>query len=93
LFREGATLRQAIALAQGMKFTAASDRAIIFREDDVTRKRQEIKVDAGKIMNGKQEDVVITANDIIIIPNSRAKSVGGALLTALGISSARIPKY
>ncbi len=93
MFKEGATLRQAITLAQGMKFTAASDRAIIFREDPVTRKRQEIKVDAGKIMNGKQEDVAITANDIVIIPNSRAKSVGGALLSALGINSARIPRY
>ena len=84
MFKEGATLRQAITLAQGMKSTAASDRAIIFREDPVTRKRQEIRVDAGKIMNGKLEDVVITANDIVIIPNSRAKSVGGAILSALG---------
>ena len=87
MFKEGATLRQAITLAQGMKSTAASDRAIIFREDPVTRKRQEIRVDAGKIMNGKQEDVAITANDIVIIPNSRAKSVGGALLSALGINA------
>ena len=84
MFKEGATLRQAITLAQGMKSTAASDRAIIFREDPVTRKKQEIRVDAGKIMNGKQEDVAITANDIVIIPNSRAKSVGGAILSALG---------
>jgi polysaccharide export outer membrane protein len=84
MFKEGATLRQAITLAQGMKSSAASDRAVIFREDPVTRKRQEIRVDAGKIMNGKQEDVAITANDIVIIPNSRAKSLGGALLSALG---------
>jgi polysaccharide export outer membrane protein len=82
MFKEGATLRQAITLAQGMKSRAASDRAIIFREDPVTRKKQEIRVDAGKIMNGKQEDVAITANDIVIIPNSRAKSVSGALLSA-----------
>ena len=40
---QGATLRQAITLAQGMKSTAASDRAIIFREDPVTRKKQEMK--------------------------------------------------
>jgi polysaccharide export outer membrane protein len=92
IFKEGATLRQAITLAQGMKFTAASDRAIIFREDPVTRKRQEIRVDAGKIMNGKQEDVAIIASDIVIIPNSRAKSVSGALLSAFGgIGNALIP--
>lgn len=92
-FKEGTTLRQAIALAQGMKFTAASDRVIIFREDPVTRKRQEIKVDAGKIMNGKQEDVAITANDVVIIPNSRSKSVSSALMSALGVNSGRILRY
>jgi len=91
VFKEGATLRQAITLAQGMKSRAASDRAIIFREDPVTRKKQEIRIDAGKIMNGKQEDVAITANDIVIIPNSRAKSVSAALLSVLSFNNALIP--
>jgi polysaccharide export outer membrane protein len=91
MFKEGATLRQAITLAQGMKSTAASDRAIIFREDPVTRKRQEIRVDAGKIMNGKQEDVTITANDIVIIPNSRGKAVSAAILSVLSVNNLLIP--
>jgi polysaccharide biosynthesis/export protein len=91
IFKEGATLRQAITLAQGMKSRAASDRAIIFREDPVTRKKQEIRIDAGKIMNGKQEDVAITANDIVIIPNSRAKSVSAALLSVLSLNNVLIP--
>jgi polysaccharide export outer membrane protein len=91
MFKEGATLRQAITLAQGMKSHAASDRAIIFREDPVTRKRQEMRVDAGKIMNGKLEDVALTANDIVIIPNSRAKSVGAAILSVLSLNNALIP--
>jgi polysaccharide biosynthesis/export protein len=92
-FKEGATLRQAITLAKGMKISAASGRAIIFREDPVTRKRQEIRIDVGKIMSGSQEDVVITANDVVIIPNSRSKAVGGAILSALGISPRRILGY
>jgi polysaccharide export outer membrane protein len=91
--KDGATLRQAITLAHGMKPTAASDRAIIFREDPGSGKRQEIRVDAGKIMNGKQEDVTITANDIVIIPNSRSKTVGGALLSVFGSNSWRILGY
>jgi protein involved in polysaccharide export with SLBB domain len=91
MFKEGATLRQAITLAQGMKSTAASDRAIIFREDPVTRKRQEIRVDVGKIMNGKQEDVAITANDVVIVPNSRGKSVSAAILSVLSLNNALIP--
>jgi polysaccharide biosynthesis/export protein len=91
MFKEGATLRQAITLAQGMKSTAASDRAIIFREDPATRKRQEIRVDASKIMNGKQDDVAINANDIVIIPNSRGKSLSAALLSVLSLNNALIP--
>jgi polysaccharide export outer membrane protein len=91
MFKEGATLRQAITLAQGMKSTAASDRVIIFREDPVTRKKQEIRVDAGKIMNGKQEDVAITASDVVIIPNSRGKTVSAALLKVLSFNNALIP--
>jgi polysaccharide export outer membrane protein len=93
MFKEGATLRQAITLAHGMKYTAASSRAIIFREDPAAGKKQEIRVDIGKIMNGKQDDVAINANDIIIIPNSRSKSVGGAILSTLGFNPLRIPGY
>src|SRR5262245_18490664 len=91
IFKEGVTLRQAITLAQGMKPHAASDRAIIFREDPGTRKKQEIRVDARKIMNGKQEDVEITANDVVIIPNSRGKSLGAALLSVLSMNNLLIP--
>jgi protein involved in polysaccharide export with SLBB domain len=92
-FKEGATLRQAIALAKGMKPTAASSRVIIFRQDAGAGKKQEITVDAGKIMNGKEEDVAINANDIVIIPNSRSKAVSGALLSAFGVSPRRILGY
>jgi polysaccharide biosynthesis/export protein len=92
-FKEGATLRQAIALAKGMKPTAASSRVIIFRQDPGAGKKQEITVDAGKIMNGKEEDVAINANDIVIIPNSRSKAVSGALLSAFGVSPRRILGY
>jgi hypothetical protein len=42
-------------------------------------------------MNGKQEDVAITANDIVIIPNSRGKSVSAALLSVLSFNNALIP--
>ena len=90
VFKEGATLRQAIALAKGMKPTAATDQAVIFREDLGGKKRQEIRVDVRKIMSGKQEDVAIAANDIVIIPNSRSKTVGGVLLSAFGFSPWRI---
>ncbi len=89
--KEGTTLRQAISLAQGTNFQAAGSRGLIFREDPATGKRQEIKVDIPSVMSGKQEDLTIMANDIIIVPNSRLKSVGGTLLRAFGVNATRLP--
>jgi polysaccharide export outer membrane protein len=89
--KEGTTLRQAISLAQGLTFKARNGDGTIFREDSESGRRQEIKIDIGAVMNGKKEDIPILANDVIIIPNSRTKSVGGAILMALGINSARLP--
>jgi polysaccharide export outer membrane protein len=89
--KEGTTLRQAISLAQGTSFNAAGDRGIVFREDPATGKRSEIKVDIPAVMNGKKADIPIVANDIVIVPNSRLKSIGGTLLRAFGVNSARIP--
>jgi polysaccharide export outer membrane protein len=89
--KDGTTLRQAISLAQGTNYKAALDRGVVFREG-TTGKREEVHVDIGAIMAGKKEDVLIMANDIIIVPNSRTKTIGGALLRAFGLSSvARIP--
>lgn len=89
--KEGTTLRQAISLAQGTSFNAAGERGIVFREDPATGKRSEINVDIPAVMNGKKADIPIVANDIVIVPNSRLKSIGGTLLRAFGVNSARIP--
>jgi polysaccharide export outer membrane protein len=85
-FREGTTLRQAISLAQGMTYKAAPKRAIIFREEAISKKRTEIRVDVADVMDGKKEDIAIMANDIIVVPNSKFKSVGATLLTTFGVS-------
>jgi polysaccharide export outer membrane protein len=85
--KEGTTLRQAISLAQGMTFEAASGSATIFREDPKTGKQEEMKVDVKAVMNGKRPDIPIVANDIVMIPNSRLKSVGGTILNAFGLST------
>ena len=89
--KEGTTLRQAISLAQGTTFSAKSSQGVIFREDPVLGSRREVRVDIGAVMNGKKEDILVQANDVIIIPNSRTKSVGAILLTAFGVNSARYP--
>ena len=84
--KEGTTLRQAIALAQGTTLNAATGRGVIFRED-AAGKRQELKVDIGDVMKGKREDLAIQANDIVMVPNSRGKTVGNAILKALGMGT------
>jgi polysaccharide export outer membrane protein len=89
--KDGTTLRQAISLAQGTTYEADKSNAIIFRENLASGQRQEIKVDIGKVMSGKSDDVPIMANDIIIVPNSRLKTVSGALLSAFGLSAVRLP--
>lgn len=89
--KEGTTLRQAISLAQGMNFKAAPGRGLIFREHPETGKRQELAVDIGAVMGGKQEDQPIFANDVIIVPNSRMKTIAAPVLSAFGVSAARLP--
>ena len=83
---EGTTLRQAISLAQGTNFKAALSRGVVYREN-ASGKREEVHVDIGAVMNGKKDDVLIMANDIIMVPNSRTKTLGGALLKAFGMTT------
>jgi len=89
--KEGTTLRQAVSLAQGLTFNAKGRRGVIFREDPTLGSRQEIKVDISAVVNGKKEDIPLQANDVVIIPNSKTKSIGGMMLQALGVNSARLP--
>ena len=89
--KDGTTLRQALLLARGMTFRAAKSRAIVFRDDPTTGKRNEIPVDVDAVMRGTAPDIAIGANDVVVVPNSRMKSVGGALLNALGVNLTRIP--
>lgn len=86
VLKDGTSLRQAVSLAQGTTMNAAGDRAVIFREGP-TGKREELKVDVTAVMNGKKPDVQILANDIVMVPNSRMKSVGNAVLKAFGLST------
>ena len=80
--REGTTLRQAVSLAQGTKYEGATDRGIIFREDQLG-KRQEIAVNIGAVMAGKRADIDIMPNDIIMVPNSKSKTIAKGMLKTI----------
>jgi len=87
--REGSSIRQAISLSQGLLFKAASDRAMIFRQDPATGKLSEIPVDIGAIMNGKKDDVLLAPNDVVMIPNSKMKAFAGSMMMSMGVAMAQ----
>ena len=86
---EGTTLRQAMALAQGTTFNAATGQGIIFRTDPATGRRDEIKVDIVAVMKNRKDDIPLLANDIVLVPNSKGKTIGNAFLKALGMGAAQ----
>lgn len=87
--REGSSIRQAISLSQGLLFKAASDRAMIFRQDPATGKLTEIPVDIGAILNGKKDDVLLAPNDVVMIPNSKMKAFAGSMMMSMGVAMAQ----
>ena len=66
---------EALALAEGLTANAAKKSARVIRRSD-NGSLSETQVDVGKILNGKADDVVLAANDVLFIPNSRVKYVG-----------------
>ena len=86
---EGTTLRQAIALSQGTTMNAALGSGVIFRQDVATGKRVEIPIDVGAVMKAKKDDVALVANDIVIVPNSKGKTIGNGILKAIGMGAAQ----
>ena len=70
---EQLTLMQAIALAEGVTFKAEPKRLIIFRYDQTTDKRVEIKVDLEAVAKGQIADIPLMFDDIIVVPNKRQK--------------------
>lgn len=84
---DGTTLRQAMALAQGTTFNAATSEGIIFRTDPATGKRDEIKVDIGAIMKNRKPDIPLLASDVVLVPNSKTKTIGNAILKAMGMGT------
>jgi len=72
--RETVTALQALAMAEGFLGSPSKSHTRIIRrlsDGSVT----EIPVDLGKVIKGKAEDPVLTANDILMIPDSTQKAI------------------
>ena len=82
--KDGTSLQQALSLAQGATFKGSLKEGIIFREDPSTGKRDEIRADFAAIMSGKKDDIMIRANDVVMVPSSKLKSAMAPILNAFG---------
>jgi len=66
---------QALAMASGVEKTAALSKARILRASaSADLKRTEITVNLTKILQGKDEDVAMQPEDILLVPGSKTKT-------------------
>jgi len=89
------TALKAIALAHGLLGTSKPGQAVILRNDPNGGTKQEINVDLSKIMQRKTDDVRLYANDVLFVPDSKAKRVlfktGEALIAGSTYLIYRVP--
>ena len=82
--RDGVTVLQALALAEGFEGSPAKSHSRIIRRLSDGSKT-ELPVDLGKIMKGKAEDPVLASNDILMVPDSTGRAIGkGGMNAAIG---------
>lgn len=78
------TVLRALAMAGGVNYGAGLSKARIIRTTP-DNQRVEIRLDLKKIMFGKQQDVVLASNDILLVPGDAFKAgmaAGGAGVAA-----------
>jgi polysaccharide export outer membrane protein len=89
------TALKAIALAHGLTGSSKAGQAVILRNDVNGGQKQEINVDLNKIMQRKTDDVRLYANDVLYVPDSKAKKIlyksGETFLAASTYLIYRIP--
>jgi polysaccharide export outer membrane protein len=76
------TIMQVLALAEGL-MPYSSDKGFIYRREANGGTKTEIPVSLDKIMKRQAPDVILTANDILYIPENHGKRLGIAALEKL----------
>jgi polysaccharide export outer membrane protein len=89
------TVMRAIAMAGGLNFGAALSKVVIIRKtpDD---QHVEIQMDLKKVMSGKERDVALASDDVLLVPANgfKAGMAAGGAGVASGVTSGlvyRIP--
>ena len=73
--QESISVLQAVSLAGGYKSNAWPSHARILRASEGQANRTEVAVNINAISNGKAEDMHLTPNDILVIPNNTKKMI------------------
>jgi polysaccharide export outer membrane protein len=74
--RKQVSALEALSLAEGATSTASQGNARILRAVPGSVQRVQIKIDLKKVMQGKNEDMELSANDILYIPDNSKKRAG-----------------
>lgn len=72
--KEQISVLQAVSLAEGLDQVAGAKNARILRQGAPGTERTEVRVNVARILDGRDRDVELQANDILFIPVSAAKS-------------------
>jgi polysaccharide export outer membrane protein len=73
--QESISVLQAVSLAGGYKNNAWPSHARILRASEGQANRTEVAVNINAISNGKAEDMHLTPNDILVIPNNTKRMI------------------
>lgn len=73
--KDSISVLQAISLAEGLEKTAAAGKAVILRNANAGAQGAEVPINVGSILSGKSKDMQLNANDILFIPESKAKAI------------------
>jgi polysaccharide biosynthesis/export protein len=87
---------KAIAMAHGTTSTSKANSSVIVRQNAQTGAKDEIPVHVKKIMQQKENDVALQANDILYVPDSTGKKVlektgQAAVIVGTGVLIYRFP--
>lgn len=80
--KENLSVLKAISMAGGVTNTAATGDARVIRGKDDPAKRQELAVNLKNILSGRNSDVPMVPDDVLFVPDSRAKKIANRTLEA-----------
>lgn len=81
--RESISALHALSLAEGLGSTPAPQNSLILRKTADSTDRQEIPIDLRKVLAGRSPDVMMQANDVLLVPTSTGKKIAARAIEAI----------